>query len=217
MKKIGKRERKLLNILDTLAPDFIFVTGDFISWKGDCAPALTFLSKLKAKIGAWAVLGDYDYSNSRRSCLFCHQEGSGKETRHHRVRMLRNDMEKINLDEGPVWIGGIDLEGGAAFLSKKKNLFWKEKAPAIILSHNPVNFELVDEDQYVLMLSGDTHGGQIPLPSWLWRILGYTKNARYNHGFFEEGRKKLFVSNGIGTSHIPIRLFRRPEVVVLHF
>ena len=67
------------------------------------------------------------------------------------------------------------------------------------------------------MLAGDTHGGQFALPSWLWNIIGYKKNAAYSQGLFEEGNKRMFVTRGIGTSHIPIRLFRRPEVVVLHF
>jgi predicted MPP superfamily phosphohydrolase len=67
------------------------------------------------------------------------------------------------------------------------------------------------------MLSGDTHGGQIPLPGWFFGIMGYDKNALYNQGLFERGSKKMFVSRGIGWSHMPIRLFRRPEVVVFHF
>jgi predicted MPP superfamily phosphohydrolase len=67
------------------------------------------------------------------------------------------------------------------------------------------------------MLAGDTHGGQVPLPAWFLRIAGYDKNVLYNQGLFEEGGKKMFVSRGIGTSHIPIRLFRKPEIVVLHF
>jgi predicted MPP superfamily phosphohydrolase len=47
--------------------------------------------------------------------------------------------------------------------------------------------------------------------------MGYTKNALYNEGVFEKGQKKMYVSRGIGTSHIPIRLFRQPEVVIFHF
>ena len=69
------------------------------------------------------------------------------------------------------------------------------------------------------MLAGDTHGGQIPLPfpSWLLRLIGYEKNASYSQGYFKKGNAKMYVSRGIGTSHIPIRLFRKPEIVVLHF
>lgn len=216
MSKIGRREQKVLNILNGLRPDIIFLTGDYVSWKGDYEASLIFLSKLKAKIGIWAVMGDYDYSRSRKSCLFCHEQGSGKPTYRHRVRFLRNALEKVNLDGGTIWIGGMDLERENPFSSKRLPLL-KGEEPAIILSHNPLNFELLDEDLNTLMVSGDTHGGQIPLPSWLWKILGYEKCGKYNHGLFQKGQKKMVVSQGVGTSHLPIRIFRRPEVVVLHF
>jgi len=53
--EIGRREQKVLNILEEVEPDFIFLTGDYVSWRGEHEAALTFLSKLKAKVGVWAV------------------------------------------------------------------------------------------------------------------------------------------------------------------
>jgi predicted MPP superfamily phosphohydrolase len=217
MSEIGRREQKVLNVLEEVEPDFIFLTGDYVSWRGKHEAALTFLSKLKAKVGVWAVMGDYDYSYSRKSCLFCHEPGSGKPTRRHSVRFLRNSIERVKLPEGYVQIGAIDEEGERSFFSKAKLLPWGGNDPVIILAHNPLIFNFLDEGQDVLVLSGDTHGGQIPLPSWLWRFLGYEKNARYNQGLFQRDKKKMFVSRGIGTSHFPFRFMRRPEVVVLHF
>jgi predicted MPP superfamily phosphohydrolase len=113
-------------------------------------------------------------------------------------------------------IGGIDdmFENS---LSKETLRFLTKNAHCIILSHNPLVFDSLASNQNVLMLSGDTHGGQVPLPSWIWRVLGYEKNARYNQGLFIKGKKKMYVTRGIGTSHLPLRLFRPPELVVLHF
>lgn len=214
---IGRREQKLLNILNGLKPDIIFLTGDYVSWKGDYENALTFLSMLKAKIGVWAVMGDYDFSHSRKNCLFCHEPRSGKLTRRHGVRFLRNVSEQVVLDGGSIWIGGIDKGAVSPFVENEHFFPERATAPVILLSHSPSTFDLLDEDQEVLMLAGDTHGGQFLLPPWLWKILSYEKNAKYNYGLFEKGRKKMFVSKGVGTSHIPIRLFSSPEVVVLHF
>jgi predicted MPP superfamily phosphohydrolase len=73
MSKIGRKESKVLSILDDLKPDIIFLTGDYVQWKGDYESALHFLSKVKAKVGIWAVMGDYDYSNSSKSCLSCYE------------------------------------------------------------------------------------------------------------------------------------------------
>lgn len=54
-----------------------FLTGDYVWWEDDYEPALDFLSRLKANTGIWAVMGDYDYSISRKCCLFCHEKESG--------------------------------------------------------------------------------------------------------------------------------------------
>jgi hypothetical protein len=215
--KIGKREKKILKILDDLKPDLIFLTGDYVGWGGNYEPALTFLSSLKAKIGVWAVMGDYDYSSSRKSCLFCHEQGSGKFTERHKVRFLRNEIEQVSLPDGYAWLGGSDPGAEFNYITNKGIRFLEEKPPSIILSHNPLIFNLIDKEHDVLILAGDTHGGQIPFPSWLWSILGYEKSALYNQGLFQEGQKRMYVSRGIGTSHLPIRFLRPPELVVLHF
>jgi predicted MPP superfamily phosphohydrolase len=208
----------VLEILDELKPDIIFLTGDYVAWNGDYEPALKFLSKMHAKIGVWAVMGDYDYSNSRKSCLFCHEEGTGKPSGRHLVRFLRDNLEVLNLPEGSVGIAGTDIEK----VNSPDNLkVWAnikyEAIPTIILSHSPLAFDAMGDNQNLLMLAGDTHGGQIPIPALLFRLIGYKKNALYSQGLFEQRGNRMFVSRGIGTSHVPIRLFRQPEVVVLHF
>ena len=126
-------------------------------------------------------------------------------------------MELVRFPEGTLRIEGVDGEGGNMFSPGKKFVPLDEKIPSIILSHSPLNFDLIRDDQTLLMLAGDTHGGQVLMPGWLFRVLGYKKNAHYNQGLFEKGQKKLFVSRGIGTSHLPLRLLRPPEVVVFHF
>jgi predicted MPP superfamily phosphohydrolase len=94
---------------------------------------------------------------------------------------------------------------------------FSEKQPVILLSHTPLVFDRIDSSREIFMLAGDTHGGQMPLPAYLWKFVGYEKCAKYLMGFYSMGNKKLYVSRGIGTSHIPFRLFCRPELVVLHF
>jgi predicted MPP superfamily phosphohydrolase len=215
--KVGRRERAILKTLSELRPDFIFLTGDYVRWDGDYQGALSFLSQLKATAGIWGVMGDYDYSRSRQSCLFCHEEATGRPSRRHSVKFLRNTIEQVNLPGGFLFIGGADVAGEGLLSSAAGSFLREVKGPAIVLSHNPLLFEYVTDEQNVLLLAGDTHGGQIPLPLWLLGILGWEKNARYSQGLFEQNGKKMFVSRGIGTSHLPVRIFRRPEVAVLHF
>lgn len=216
--KVARRENKVLELIKEINPDFIFLSGDYMKWGGDPGEALEFLAKLKAQEGVWAVMGDYDYSDSRKSCLFCHEANSGNPTQQHGVRFLRNSLEELNFEGGKVYIAGIDKESDLPFNSGDTPVaFGNGGVPAIVLAHSPLNFERLDNERDMLVLAGDTHGGQVPLPSWVWGMLGYEKNARFNQGRFQEGRKMMYVSRGIGTSHIPFRFLRRPELVVLHF
>jgi hypothetical protein len=216
---LGLREQNVLDTLDKLQPDIIFLTGDYVAWNGDYGPALNFLSRLHAKVGVWAVMGDYDYSNSRKSCLFCHEEGTAIPSRRHSVRFLRDKFEVLNLPEGSVGIAGTDIEQ----VNSPENLkIWAEikqnAIPTIVLSHSPLAFDAISDNQNLIMLAGDTHGGQVPIPAWVFGIIGgYKKNALYSQGLFEQRGNRMFVSRGIGWSHLPIRFFRRPEVVVFHF
>jgi len=214
---IGSREKEVLRILDTLRPDIIFLTGDYVKWKGNYKTAFAFLSQLKAKIGIWGVLGDYDFSRSRLSCLFCHVEGSGEFTKSHQVHFLRNSSDIIHLDQGSLWISGIETYEEDETSPAQRFQIIIRKEPSIILSHSPLLFNLFSNKQDILMLAGDTHGGQIPLPRRIWEMAGYDKNQLYSQGLFQEGSKKMFVSRGIGTSHVPIRILRKPEIVVFHF
>jgi hypothetical protein len=214
---IGKLEQKILDMLRDIQPDYIFLTGDYVKWKGDYEAALNFMSKLEAKEDIYAVLGDYDYSNSRKSCLFCHKAESGEFTERHVIHFLRNSGQLIDTEKGYVRIIGLEKKDEETFSLSLflKNLHVDE--PLIILCHSPLVFDHLSITKPVLILAGDTHGGQIPLPSWIFKVLGYEKNATYNEGIFAQGSKVMYVSRGIGTSHLPIRILRRPEIVVLHF
>ncbi|MCJ8503037.1 metallophosphoesterase, partial [Desulfatitalea alkaliphila] len=217
IEEMGAREARVLEVVGDIGPDMIFLTGDYIPWVGDAGPAIDFLARLRAPDGVWAVMGDYDYSDGRQSCLFCHAPGSGAPTQAHGVRFLRNAAERVALGDGEIYVGGVDGDAFQAFDGWREFLEGDADTAAILLSHSPLVFDDLDGERSVLVLAGDTHGGQIPLPGWLWGLLGYEKNARYNAGWFERGKSRMYVSRGLGTSHLRLRLLRRPEVVVIAF
>ncbi len=209
---------RLIEIIKELKPDFVFLTGDYVPWNGNYEPALDFLAKLEAKFGVWAVMGDYDYSNDRKSCLFCHELGTGQPTKRHRVRFLRNSIEQMPIEGETLQIIGVEYESDSRTVDgsgKRPNA--GEAGASIVLSHSPLLFDELAENEGVLVLAGDTHGGQLWLPNWLWSLLGYEKNAKYSQGLFTKGNNQMYVSKGLGTSHVRFRRMCRPEIAVVHF
>ena len=67
-----------------------------------------------------------------------------------------------------------------------------------------------------LVLSGHTHGGQVVLPS-LGAIAVQKASPPFPvvSGFARRDRTSLFVSRGVGTVYVPIRINCPPEVAVL--
>lgn len=133
---------ELLEIINNLKPDFIFLTGDYVPWNGSYEPALEFLAKIEAGIGVWAVMGDYDYSNDRKSCQFCHEAGTGQPTKRHRVRFLKNSAEEVSIDGESLRIIGLENESEDPNGDASK--WWTARGGAeasIALSHSPLIFD----------------------------------------------------------------------------
>jgi predicted MPP superfamily phosphohydrolase len=89
-----------------------------------------------------------------------------------------------------------------------------EGAPALVLTHNPDVFVRVP-DRVLLTLAGHTHGGQVNLPVLGRLIVPSRFGERYAIGHVHEEGRDLFVSPGIGTSIIPVRLRVPPEISLL--
>jgi predicted MPP superfamily phosphohydrolase len=86
----------------------------------------------------------------------------------------------------------------------------------ILLSHNPDVFPVAASKGYDLTIAGHTHGGQVDV-----EILHQHFNiARYYTpyvlGLYHEGASSVYVSSGIGTIGVPIRLGAPPEVSLIH-
>jgi predicted MPP superfamily phosphohydrolase len=87
--------------------------------------------------------------------------------------------------------------------------------PAVLLAHDPALFPEAAARGVELTLSGHTHGGQLGVPFFQRRwnlarlITGFTS------GVYTQGASTLFVSHGLGTTGVPIRLLVPPEIAVL--
>jgi len=217
--KLSTSINQTLNILSDLKPDLILLTGDYVEWKGDKLAydnAINFLSHLNAPLGVYAVMGDAGYHFSRKSCEFCHEEGSAFPTTRHQVKFLRNAQVDIENGGNKFSIIGTEINPkNGSNLNLANNMLTDN--PAIVLSHFSLAYNSINKNKNVLVLSGDTHGGQIFLPEFIWKIIKMKPDTEHKYGLYQDKNKSLYVTSGIGTSDIPFRLGVPPEVVLFEF
>lgn len=90
----------------------------------------------------------------------------------------------------------------------------------IAVAHNPNSFPSLIEagtrgTVYDLVLSGHTHGGQVIIPGFFERPFAWVGGTRFRTGWYQEGDAHLLVSNGVGTTGLPIRLCAPPQAHVI--
>ena len=84
----------------------------------------------------------------------------------------------------------------------------------LLAVHDPDMFPQVPE-RVALTVAGHLHGGQVNVPLLRRAMLPTRYGERYLAGHVVERGRHLYVSTGIGTAGLPLRLRRPPEVPVL--
>lgn len=88
----------------------------------------------------------------------------------------------------------------------------------VLVQHSPAFFDQARVSQrmrsapFDLCLAGHTHGGQVALLGWA--PLKPPGSGDFTAGFYDVPGCRLYVSRGLGTSILPIRLGAVPELVV---
>lgn len=211
---LGRRERRVLSIVEREKPDAIVVSGDSIIHDGTYDAVRQFYLKLSAPGGVWVTRGNWENAMSWAE-MGPLGAGPGKQTeaefyRSAKVRFLDNEaapfFEKI-------WIIGVDdsFRGKPNF--KKAIETVPEGAFRFAVFHSPEYFDQV-AGALDLVLAGHTHGGQVRLPG-LPPLYCPPGCGTYLEGWYEKSGSSLYVSRGVGTSILDVRLFCRPEVAVI--
>jgi hypothetical protein len=163
-------------------------------------PIAEELKKLRAPLGVYAVLGNHDW--------WYDGERVGKALNDAGIELLENRAVHV----GHIWLAGIaDLwtrdPDVAGTLGQVRG-----EEPVVLITHNPDIFPEVPP-RVSLTLAAHTHGGQVNLPL-IGRVVT-TSRLGYTAGEFVEQGRHLFVTTGIGTSIMPVRLGVPPEIVIL--
>lgn len=215
-------ESQLAGIVDEsnqLRPDIGLITGDLITMGNDPLDAcLAQLARLRAQAGLFGCLGNHEaYAGVER---YTTEQGArgGIEFLRQQSRLLRFGSASLNL-------AGVDYQSIArreAYLRDADRLI-APGALNILLSHNPDVFPVAARQGYDVTIAGHTHGGQVAV-----EILHQSLNVArfitpYVYGYFRLSSgaanspksASLYVSRGIGTIALPVRIGAPPEISLL--
>ena len=177
---------------------------DFVIIGGDFADQRTSLARVEQNLQRLSELGPiyFIWGNNDREL--------GEQTLHqlfarYNVRILMNDAVALPY-ENKLWLSAIDDT------SSKYNIVdalapCPQDAQIIFVSHNPNIFNRVlPHRKPLLMIGGHLHGGQLRLGRF----------GMQPHGAFkEENGVQTLVSNGYGTTLVPLRLGAYPETHIV--
>lgn len=209
---------RAVTAIDDMRPDLIVFTGDIQNMGPDELPRFAqTLKRLKAKDGVMSVLGNHDYSryvnlppdealrNERMTRDFETSVG---------WQLLLNDNRIVRRGSDSIVIAGGENDGRPPFPAKadlKKAMRGiHAKSFVVMLQHDPSAWRrhILPLTNAQLTLSGHTHGGQISL----FGLRPTELVGKEDDGLYVEGKRKLFVSTGLG-GFIPFRFYMNPEVV----
>jgi predicted MPP superfamily phosphohydrolase len=214
LKDLGDVHERLAAGVDALEPDLLAFTGDTLDdWRN--LPLLdAFLRLFRTGARKLAVMGNWEYQGGvTPDALARAFEGHGGE-------LLVNRSVRFSARAGAVLVSGLDdwLRGrpdlAAAVAGAPEELL--RRGHHLVMAHCPAQRDELASGSAAgaplpWMLSGHTHGGQIGLPGLRVTPSG---SGGYVRGWYRASTPSLYVSRGIGTSVVPIRIGSRPEVAV---
>jgi len=143
------------------------------------------------------------------------------------VHVLRNTVRVIDNGRDRIHIIGIDDPEISTKSFSDKELVEKTLKDSIqeikedisfsvLLSHRPELFTLYSHFNFDLVLVGHAHGGQFRIPI-IGGVVAPNQGffPKYYSGKYELNNTKMIVNRGLGNSIIPVRLFNRPQIVVV--
>lgn len=215
----SRREDALLRWVDTLQPDLIVLTGDYLNLSSVYDPvaqegARALLAKLSAPHGVYAVTGSPVVD--RADIVPAIFEGLP-------IRWLDDEatvLQDVGADQPPLWLIGVrttyDEARDIAALSR---LAAETPAHAlrILLYHTPDLAPEAAAEDIDVYLCGHTHGGQIRLPLFGAVATSSRYGKRYEQGRVQEGAMTLYISRGLGLEGLgaPRARFLAPPEVIL--
>ncbi len=190
----------VLDLCRDPVPDIVALTGDILDSEKHYRWIIPFLSRLRWRLAAFAVLGNHDSwldvnKISRRI------ERLGIEPMGHR-------WKQVEVRGQPLIVIGNEMP----WLPPAPDL---TQCPAegfrLCLSHSPDTMPWARRNRIDLLLAGHNHGGQVRIPGFGSVLVPSKFSRKYDCGLFYEPPTLLHVGRGLGGTY-PLRWFCRPEI-----
>jgi predicted MPP superfamily phosphohydrolase len=207
-------ESQLARVIDAandLRPHLAAVTGDLISARGDPIDAcIRQLARLKTDAGVAACLGNHERFAGAEDYAAAAGARAG-------IHFLRGQSRPFRFGDANLHVAGVDYQ---PLFQKANYLRGADRLVAhgemnLLLSHNPDVFPVAARQGYNLMLAGHTHGGQVSVEILDQAINPARFVTPYVYGLYHMGTAAAYVTRGIGTIGIPVRIGAPPEISLL--
>ena len=215
-KEFGRNQSKLINLIKNANPDIIVITGDLISSKDtkiDIAMELIYGAIDIAPV--YYVPGNHEAWSAKYAELTQKLIASG-------VVILSDKKIQITKEDTSIDLMGLSDPSVSLYgeyqLGKRLNdlVTGDVDSYKILLSHRPDLIEIYASNKIDLAFTGHAHGGQFRLP--IIGGLGAPDQGffpKYTSGTYTMDDTTMVVSRGLGKSVIPVRIFNRPEIIIV--
>lgn len=214
-----RRLQRIIDRMNASHPDAVLLLGDYagghlaadqrpVGDRDAVMAGVAAFQSLKSPLGTYAVLGNHD-SGFDEEALVAGLEGAG-------VLVLRNQSVAVSRPGGAFTLAGVaDVTSRSLRASVPRALARApDDRPVILMSHWPDPFQEVPP-RVALTLAGHSHCGQIDLPLIGRPFSASAGAALWPCGGYRVDGRDLYVTGGLGTSVVPMRIGAPPEIVIL--
>ncbi|MBU8906826.1 metallophosphoesterase [Desertibacillus haloalkaliphilus] len=218
-KSFGDNQRTLVKKVKAEQPDLIVFTGDLVDSRTYHEDrSLTLMQQLVEVAPVYYVTGNHEWRSGHFDLLEQKLIEAGVGVLRDSSIELSKGNEQIQLVgiDDPARTHGQDDEMVDQTITEALADGRGETDYKVLLSHRPELLSLYSQFDIDLVFSGHAHGGQFRIPL-IGGLVAPNQGLfpTYDSGKHTLGETTMIVNRGLGNSIIPVRLFNRPEIVVV--
>lgn len=200
---------RAVDMANDLRAHVAVITGDLITSYGDpLDDCLQELRRLRSVAGSYGCLGNHEVMAQV-------EEYTTEQAAKLGIRFLRQQSTELRFGAARLNLAGVDYQRkGAHYLPGASDLL-RADSVNVLLSHNPDVFPVAAGQGWDVTIAGHTHGGQITL-EYLHPALNPARfYTPFIYGLYQRDQRSIYVTSGIGTVGMPIRIGAAPEISLL--